>query len=493
MDEYLMRIEKLTKQFPGVVAVDNVSFDVKKNTVHCLIGENGAGKSTLIKMLTGALERTSGRILLNGKEFNAHNTKEALDCGISTLFQELNIVNELSVEENLILGEEDTRFSILRKTDKIQRMVNVLKEIDANINPRTLVENLSVAQKQLVEIAKAIATEAEIIIMDEATAAISENEIKKLFRIIRELKEKKMTFIYISHRLDEVFELGDYVTILRDGKHIATKPVNEVKDRGELIHMMIGKTVFEHYISSTSVTDTVVLEGKGLTNEKLSDINFEIHEGEIIGFYGLVGGGKTELSRVLFGLDDFSGKIKYRGEDLKVIPHNMVKKGIVLVPEERRTQGLFTSLTVKKNISVMNLKKLSKRGFLRRKQEDMVAKEYIDKLNIATSSAEKEVAFLSGGNQQKVVFAKCLFADSDILIMDEPTRGVDVGAKAEIYAIIRKLAGAGKSILFFSSELPEIINMCDRIFLLSDGVIKAEMKNETDIESEKILQIVTGG
>jgi ribose transport system ATP-binding protein len=246
-------------------------------------------------------------------------------------------------------------------------------------------------------------------------------------------------------------------------------------------------------ISSTSVTDTVVLEGKGLTNEKLSDINFEIHEGEIIGFYGLVGGGKTELSRVLFGLDDFSGKIKYRGEDLKVIPHNMVKKGIVLVPEERRTQGLFTSLTVKKNISVMNLKKLSKRGFLRRKQEDMVAKEYIDKLNIATSSAEKEVAFLSGGNQQKVVFAKCLFADSDILIMDEPTRGVDVGAKAEIYAIIRKLAGAGKSILFFSSELPEIINMCDRIFLLSDGVIKAEMKNETDIESEKILQIVTGG
>jgi len=488
-----MKIENLTKSFPGVLAVDDVSFDIKKNTVHCLVGENGAGKSTLIKVITGAHPRTSGKVYFNGKDYEPTSTKDAMDSGISTLFQELNIVNELTVEENLILGEEDTKFSFIQKTDKMNRMVGVLKEIDDSISPKTLVEDLSVAQKQLVEIAKAIASEAEIIIMDEATAAISENEIKKLFKIISKLKEQKVTFIYISHRLDEIFEIGDYVTVMRDGRHIDTKLVADIENRDELIHMMIGKTVFQNYKRGENIGSANVLEAKSLTNEKLADVNFSVSEGEIVGFYGLVGSGKTELSRALFGLDGCLGEVHFHGEKLEGMPNSRIAKGMVLVPEERRTQGLFTSLPVKKNISVMNLKSLIKSGFINFKKEDETAHDYIDKLSISTSGIEKEVAYLSGGNQQKVVFAKCLFANSSMLILDEPTRGVDVGAKAEIYTIIRELANEGKAILFFSSELPEILDMCDRIFLLVNGQIKEEIVNGGEIDQNHILHVVTGG
>ena len=493
MDDCLLKIENLTKSFPGVLAVDNVSFDIKKNTVHCLVGENGAGKSTLIKVITGAHTRTSGKVFLNGKDYEPQSTKEAMDSGISTLFQELNIVNELTVEENLILGDEDTTFSFIRKTDKINRMVEVLREIDDGINPKTLVENLSVAQKQLVEIAKAIATEAEIIIMDEATAAISDNETKKLFNIIRKLKEKKVTFIYISHRLDEIFEIGDYVTVMRDGRHIGTKPISEIESRDELIHMMIGKTVFQSYVRGKAIQPNSVLEVKALTNEKLANVSFSVQEGEIVGFYGLVGSGKTELSRALFGLDEYLGEVYFKDGKLGGQPNERIAKWMVLVPEERRTQGLFTSLTVKRNISIMNLRSLISKGFINSKKEEETALEYIDKLSIATSGSEKEVAFLSGGNQQKVVFAKCLFANSSMLILDEPTRGVDVGAKAEIYTIIRELANEGKAILFFSSELPEVLDMCDRIFLLVDGQIVEEIANGVNVDQNRILHIVTGG
>ena len=493
MDDCLMKIENLTKSFPGVLAVDDVSFEIRKNTVHCLVGENGAGKSTLIKMITGAHPRTSGKIFFNGKDYEPGSIKDSMDSGISTLFQELNIVNELSVEENLILGDEDTRFSFIQKTDKMGRMVEVLREIDDGINPKTLVEDLSVAQKQLVEIAKAIATDAEIIVMDEATAAISENEIKKLFQIIKRLKEQQVTFIYISHRLDEIFEIGDYVTVLRDGKHIATKAVSDIENRDELIHMMIGKTVFQDYERGKGITERRVLEVKSLSNEKLAGVSFEVHEGEIVGFYGLVGSGKTELSRALFGLDKYVGDISFNGRKLAGQPNARIGKGMVLVPEERRSQGLFTSLSVKRNISIMNLKSLIKNGFIDGKKENEVAEEYIGKLSVATSSNDKEVAYLSGGNQQKVVFAKCLFANSSMLILDEPTRGVDVGAKAEIYTIIRELAAEGKAILFFSSELPEILDMCDRIFLLVDGLIKEEIVNGGEIDQNHILHIVTGG
>lgn len=493
MDDFVLEIKDLVKDFPGVRAVNDVSFNVRRNTVHCLVGENGAGKSTLIKILTGAEERTSGTVLLNGKEYTAHSPSEAKEYGISTLFQELNTVDELTVEQNLTLGVEDTKFTFLQKTDKIKRMVDVLKSVEPNINPKQLVAELSVAQKQLVEIARAIATEADIIIMDEATAAISEREVERLFQIIRELKKKRITFIYISHRLDEVFELGDYVTVMRDGRHIDTKAVADVENRSVLVKMMIGKALFEHYIPGDTITKTKILEVKNISNHKLKNISFDVNEGEIVGFYGLVGAGKTELARAVFGLDKFSGEILYKGEKTDTVPFKMIRNGIVLVPEERRSQGLFTMLTVRSNISVMNMKKIVKSGFLNAAKERAVAKAYINQLSINTPSLEKEVEQLSGGNQQKVVFSKCLFADSNLLILDEPTRGIDVGAKEEIYAIIRNLAHEGKSIMMFSSELPEIMNMCDRIFLLFNGVIKAELQNGPNIDSANIVHIVTGG
>jgi ribose transport system ATP-binding protein len=493
-NENVLEINNLLKDFPGVRAVNNVSFDIKRNSVHCLVGENGAGKSTLIKILTGVYPRTSGQILLNGREYNPHNPREAKQKGISTLFQELNVVDQLTVEENLTLGMEDTTLGFLRKTDKINRMVSVMNSIEPSINPRQKVSTLSVAQKQIVEIAKAVATESEIIIMDEPTAAISESETVNLFNIIRRLRENNVTVIYISHRLDEIFELGDYVTVLRDGGHITTQPLLEIEDRSELIKMMIGKTVFEQYAPPEEDCPDVVLQVKNLSNHRLKGgVTFDVRAGEIVGFYGLVGAGKTELARAIFGADKYVGEIIFKGKKLRPGPGNAIDAGIALVPEERRTQGLFNILTIRGNIPVMNLEKISRNGFINSSKERSVTLEYIKKLNIATDSSEKEAEKLSGGNQQKVVLAKCLFADADLLMLDEPTRGIDVGAKSEIYSIIRQLSNSGKAIIIFSSELQEIMNICDSIYLMFDGSLRSTFRNGSGVDSEQILHIVTGG
>lgn len=493
MSDYVLEIKKLVKDFPGVRAVNDVGFGIKRNTVHCLVGENGAGKSTLIKILTGAYKRTSGTILLNGEEYTAYNTKDAKQKGVSTLFQELNVVDQLTVEENLTLGSEDTFLGFLRKTDKIKKMISVLKSLEPSINPKQMASSLSVAKKQVVEIAKAVATESDIIIMDEPTAAISECEIQRLFEIIKSLRENNVTVIYISHRLDEIFEIGDYVTVMRDGKHIETKPVAEVKNRSELIKMMIGKTVFESYIPKEKISEEYILEVNNLVTDKLHDISFQVRRGEIVGFYGLVGAGKTEIARAVYGADEYKGEVIFDGKKLHNSPDSAIDAGIALVPEERRTQGLFTVLTIRNNIPVMNMKKISKAGFINSAKEIKVSSEYIKKLRMVTNTMEKQAMKLSGGNQQKLVFSKCLFADADLLILDEPTRGIDVGAKSEIYNIIRQLSEEGKSIMMFSSELTEIVNICDRIFILYDGDMKAEMKNGSNINSEEIIHIATGG
>ncbi|MGE5494145.1 MAG: sugar ABC transporter ATP-binding protein [Burkholderiales bacterium] len=493
MGNYALEIKNLVKDFPGVRAVDDVSFNIVRNTIHCLVGENGAGKSTLIKILTGALARTSGTILLNGKEYNASNPKDAGNKGISTLFQELNVVDQLTVEENLTLGIEDTKFGFLLKTKKIKNIIEVLKNIDPSIDPKERVSRLSVAKKQIIEIAKAVASEADIIIMDEPTAALSEGEIERLFKIVKGLRNQNVTVIYISHRLDEIFELGDYVTVMRDGKHIDTKPVSEIKDRMELIQMMIGKTVMESYVPKEEKSQEILLDVKNVSNHKLKDISFNVKKGEIVGFYGLVGAGKTELARAIYGADKYTGTIMFKGEKLGTVPAATIEAGIAFVPEERRTQGLFTLLTIRQNIPVMNPKKISNSGVINSAKERAAAKEYIEKLDIKTDTMEKETAKLSGGNQQKVVFAKCLFADANLLILDEPTRGIDVGAKAEIYHIIRELAKEGKSIIFFSSELTEILNSCDRIFLLYEGELRSELENGKEIDPQNIIHICTGG
>jgi ribose transport system ATP-binding protein len=493
MEDCVLQIKNLIKDFPGVRAVNDVSFDIKCNTIHCLVGENGAGKSTLIKILTGAYERTDGTILLNGEEYCAKNPKDAREKGISTLYQELNVVDQLTVEQNLTLGIEDSRFGFLQKTDKIKNIVAVLKDLEPSINPKEKVARLSVAKKQIIEIAKAVASETDIIIMDEPTAALSESEVTRLFTIIKRLKEKGVTVIYISHRLDEIFTLGDCVTVMRDGKHVATKPIAEVRDRSELVQMMIGKAVIESYRPKEKQSDEAILELKAVSNHKLHDISLTVSKGEIIGFYGLVGAGKTELARAIYGADAYTGDILLNGKKLGNTPGKTIRAGIALVPEERRTQGLFTLLTIKHNISVMNMKKISKYGLINSQQERNTAKHFINQLNIKTDTMDKETSKLSGGNQQKVVFSKCLFANADLLILDEPTRGIDVGAKAEIYSIIRELAKEGKTILFFSSELPEILHSCDRIVLLYEGDIKAEMRNREGIDVQDIMHIVTGG
>jgi len=491
--ENVLEIKDLVKDFPGVRAVNNVSFNIKRNTIHCLVGENGAGKSTLIKMLTGAYPRTSGQILLGGEVYNPQSTRDAKQKGISTLFQELNVVDQLTVEENLTLGMEDTTLGFLRKTDKIKKMVSVMNDIEPSIKAKQLVSTLSVAKKQIVEIAKAVAAESNIIIMDEPTAAISESEIARLFTIVKSLRENNVTVIYISHRLDEIFELGDYVTVMRDGKHIETKPVSEIQDRSELIKMMIGKTVFEQYTPRDVECRDTILQVRKLSNHRLNDISFNIHAGEIAGFYGLVGAGKTELARAIYGVDTYEGDITFKGEKLKPAPEKAIAAGIALVPEERRSQGLFTILTIRNNVPVMNMDKISQGGFINDAKERNVTLEYVDKLKIATNSIEKEAGKLSGGNQQKVVLSKCLFADADLLMLDEPTRGIDVGAKSEIYSLIRKLSSEGKTIIIFSSELPEVMNLCDSIYLLYDGSLKSTLRNNCDVNSEQILHIVTGG
>ena len=489
----VLELRGLVKDFLSVRAVNDVSFDVRRNTVHCLVGENGAGKSTLIKILTGALPRTAGRILLNGREYAPRSTREAKAQGVSTLFQELNVVDQLTVAENLTLGMEDTRFGFLRKTSKIDRMLDILHSLEPSIGPRQRVSTLSVAQKQIVEIAKAVAAEADVLIMDEPTAAISEGEIERLFRIVKGLRHRNVTVIYISHRLDEIFELGDTVTVMRDGRHIATKPVAEVSDRSELIRLMIGKTVFEAYQERSEPPKEIVLSVKSLRNHKLGDLSFDVRRGEIVGFYGLVGAGKTELARALYGADPYRGEVVFRGQRLPPRTDEVIEAGIALVPEERRSQGLFTILTIRGNVPVMNMGKISRHGLIDGARERRAARDAVAELHIATNSTEKEAAKLSGGNQQKVVFSKCLFADADLLLLDEPTRGIDVGAKSEIYGIIRRLSRQGKSILVFSSELTEIVNLCDTIHLLYEGRIRETLRNGPGLDSQHILHVVTGG
>ena len=494
MDDNILQITDLDKYFPGVKALDSVSFEIKRNSVHCVVGENGAGKSTLIKIITGALLRTKGMILLNGDEYVARSLQDSKGSGISTLFQELNTVDHLTVAENLTLGIEDTFLMFMRRTSKVDNMLKILEQIEPAINPRKLLGELSFAQKQLVEIAKAIASEAEIIIMDEPTAAISEEEKNRFFEIIKKLKkDNNTTFIYITHKLDEVFELGDYVTVLRDGRHIETKALADIPNKSHLIRMMLGRTIFEKFEMQKDKKREKIFEVKNLSNRKLKNISFDIGKGEIIGFLGLVGSGKTELAKAIYGLDNYSGGINYKGKNLKRSVADSVRKGIVMLPEERRAEGLFNLLTVRSNISAMNLKKISKSGFVSIEKERNIAREYIRKFNINTPTEEKEIDQLSGGNQQKAIISKCLFADVDLLLLDEPTRGIDVGAKEEIYKIIKDLAGAGKSIIIFSSEFSDIVNNCERIFILYRGKVTEQIKNSPEIDEEYIANIISKG
>ena len=494
MSEYVLEIKNVSKHFAGVKALDDVSFNIVKGSCHCLVGENGAGKSTLIKILTGAHKRTSGQVLYNGKEYNPNNTKEAMKAGIGCLFQELNVVEQLRVEENICLGLEDTKFGVIQKKGSNQKVFDVLKRIDKTIDPKQLIEELSVAKRQVVEMAKALAMDSDVIIMDEPTASLSEEEVRRLFEIISNLKKQGITIIYISHRLEEILELADYVTVLRDGHHIKTCPRSEINSRQDLIEMMIGKVIVEDYIPNKVDTSKKIIEVKGISNKKLKNVSFDLYQGEILGFYGLIDAGKTEIARAIFGADEFEGQVIVDGDAERInSPRKALRKGVALVPEERRTQGICTSLSIAVNTPMMNYKTVSKYGILSKMQQAKVARDYIAQIGTACRDENQSDAYLSGGNQQKVVLSKCLNAAPKVLLLDEPTRGVDVGAKQEIYAIIRRLVQQGCSAIVFSSELPEILGLCDRIGLLYEGELKKFLNNGDNVDSQEIMHVVTGG
>lgn len=490
-EEKIIEIRNLGKVFPGVSALKDISFNINRNTVHCIVGENGAGKSTLIKILTGAYEKSSGDIILNGKPFSPKKVRDAMSSGISVLYQELNVVDELTVEGNLTLGKEVHKFWLPKKSGDLQRAEQTLKAFDASINLKSPVGSLSVAQKQVVEITKAICADCSVLVMDEPTAALSLAETQKLFKTVEHLKHNGLTIIYITHKLNEIFEIGDFVTVLKDGEMAGTKAVQEMTATN-LVKMMLGKVVAESYIPSKGDRSEIILEAKSIRTRKLKNIHFKLYRGEILGFYGLVGAGKTEVSEILYG-HEYEGELRIKGELVDFTgARGAVKAGLALVPEERRSDGIFGLLGIRENIPLMNLKAVLKNGLVNRRKENQLADHFIKMFSIAARDRNHQLALLSGGNQQKVVISKCLNRDGDIILMDEPTRGVDVGAKFEIHNIIRDLANKGKSIIVFSSELQEIVNLCDRIVLMYDGTVGETLDNGPGISMDHIMEVVAG-
>lgn len=487
----ILEIRNVGKTFPGVTALKGVSFDIKRNSVHCIVGENGAGKSTFIKILTGVLAKSSGEITLDGKPFAPTRVKEAMEAGISVLYQELNVVDELTIAGNLTLGQEEHSFGFPKRNRMLDKARDILATFDSKISLDALVGSLSVAQKQVVEITKALCADCAVLVMDEPTAALSLGETRKLFETVARLKANGVTMVFISHKLSEIFEIGDYVSVFRDGRMVESRSLKGM-DRTDLVRLMLGKVVVNDYVPSKSARDVKILEVKGACTHKLKNVSFDLHKGEILGFYGLVGAGKTEVSEILYG-HDCEGEIRVKG---KLTHLNSVSKalkaGLALVPEERREEGIFALLGIRQNIPLMKMKTVLKHGLIQRSSENKLADFYMKAMSIAASNREHHVGLLSGGNQQKVVIAKCLNRDSEIVLMDEPSRGVDIGAKQEIHDIIRELANEGKSIVVFTSELQEVLQLCDRIVLMYDGEIREVIDNGDTIDTDYIMEVVAG-
>jgi ribose transport system ATP-binding protein len=490
----VLKLESIVKTFPGVKALDGVHLEIFEGEVHALCGENGAGKSTLMKIIAGAQPYTSGAMYLDGKEVVFHSAKDAEKHGIAMIYQEFNMVPELSVAENMYLGRLPV--SPFGKVDwnKLYREAQEnLDHLGLKFSAKTKVKNLSVAEAQMTEIAKCLTIGAKIIIMDEPTAALAEEEIQILFRTIEELKKKGIAIIYISHRMDEIFQISDRLTVFRDGKFVASKLIGET-DYDDVVSMMVGRNVSNLYPVRDYKTQEVVFEARNVNSRGVHDVSFKLHKGEILGITGLLGAGTIELSKLIYGAIPMdSGEIYVHGEKKDCSsPRKALEAGIGFVSDDRKQEGLVLLRSIKENISMSSLKKLTKGFRLDNKLEADRVKEQVKALNIKVSSAQQPAGKLSGGNQQKVVFAKVLLADSDILILDEPTRGVDVGAKAEIYAIMNKLTEAGKSILVISTDLPELIGVSDRVIVMREGRTVLEISKQ-EMNQEKILAHASGG
>ena len=473
-EKTILSVKDIVKTYPGVVAIDHVSFDVREGEVHALIGENGAGKSTLIKTLSGAITPDSGTITIDGKSFSSLTPATAKEQGISVIYQEFTLIPGISAAENVFLGEKTTPGIFVDIKDRERRAKELFDQMGVSLDPSQKVRSLSPAMQQIVEIAKAISKNVKILIMDEPTAPLTTNEVATLFRIIRDLKARGVTIIFISHRLEELFAVADRVTVMRDGQYVATKNIADI-DRPQ----QIGEEVLrvEH------------LTGNGDTN-----ISFTLHRGEILGFAGLVGAGRTELMRVIYGADPMeSGKIFVEGKPVRIRScSDAIKNGIGYIPEDRKNQGVFLRNTIKWNTVINNIQGYSKGIFVDEKQEDAVAQDYKERFSIRTPSLEQKVGNLSGGNQQKVVIAKTLAANSNIIIFDEPTRGIDVSAKQEIYKLMNELVEAGKAIIMVSSDMPELLGMSDRIVVIAEGHKNGEVE-KADFDQNYILDLASGG
>lgn len=487
----LLRAKNITKAFPGIVALNNVDFDLRRGEVHILVGENGAGKSTLSKVLLGAYVPEVGEIFIDGERVVFKTAKDGLSQGIAAVYQEFTLVPYLNVAQNIFLHREPTTKLGLVNEKKMQKDAKELLESlnCGNIDVRAYVKTLSVAQQQMVEIAKALSFKPKIMVFDEPSATLSEREVNSLFERIENLKKAGIGIIYVSHRMQEFKIIGDRVTVLRDGKKIATKGINEVTE-AELVNMMVGRDVSQVYHRSNDhETHVEVLRTEHLSDKKgrVKDASITLHKGEIVGLAGLVGSGRTELARLIFGIDKVSkGNINIKGEAVhNHTPVKIVSRGLGMVCEDRKRNGLALKDSVKNNVLAVSLKKYFPKWFIREKKMVEIAEGYKNQFRIQTPDVYRLCKYLSGGNQQKVVLAKWLSADTEILIFDEPTRGIDVGAKIEIYALMDKLASEGKAILMISSELPEVVGMSDRIYIMREGRVVCEFKRE-EFDIEKI-------
>ena len=491
----ILEMRTISKAFGGVQALRDVSFSCRKGKVHALLGENGAGKSTLIKILAGAYRADSGEIIFKGRRHAGFSARGAMATGISIIYQELNLIQYMTVAENIFLGREPrNRLGVIDTRRMAKETAELLDQLDVRLSPSAYVGDLTVAAQQMVEIAKALSQNADLIVMDEPSAILAGQELESLFATIRSLVERGVTVVYISHRLNEIFEIADDVTVLKDGRVVGAQPISEVT-RAQLIQMMVGRSLEEIFPRATRPRGAPVLTAANVTTEQLPHpVSLALYEGEILGLAGMVGAGRTEVARALFGADAVrSGKIILKDTLLQPrSPKEAVEAGLALVPEDRKTQGLFLEQSIRSNITLSSLNKLTRFGVIQRGRETETIERARRELSIAMASPELEAQYLSGGNQQKVVLAKWLQTSPSVIIFDEPTRGVDVGAKFEIYRLMRQLAERGVGILMISSDLVEILGMSDRILVMNEREIVAELARDQASE-ERIIELATTG
>lgn len=493
MSDNILELKHITKLYPGVVALNDVSLEVRRGEILALVGENGAGKSTLIKTCSGAITPTQGEIVINGKSFTGMTPQTSEQNGIGVIYQEFNLVGDLSVAENIFLGRAIRKGMVIDLKAMERESKKILDSLNIKINPKTLVKTLSVGYQQMVEIAKAVSQNAKLLIMDEPSAPLTSAEVEAMFAIVDKLKAGGVSIIYISHRLDEIFRLADRITILRDGQYVTTLNTDET-NKDELVKYMVGRQLTEVYPKRDEicVKDEVIFEAVNVSGNGDKNISFKIHRGEVLGLGGLVGAGRTEFAELMFGMrPKTAGKFIFKGKEISPkTPKDAIELGIGLVPEDRKKEGALLGMSIRCNINMPIYQRISKGTVINEKKEEEIAQTYRKEISIKTSTLDQLVKNLSGGNQQKVILAKWLAADSELLIFDEPTRGIDVGAKQEIYTLINHLVEQGKTVLMISSEMEELMGMSDRILILAEGNMTGEL-NKSEFNQERIMQLAS--